>query len=88
MPNDRYSNISPTPNSPASDAFAIVPGTDPLSQVTNAIYVGTGGDVKLRAVNSAADVTYKNVPSGAYLSVRASYVYAVGTTASNLVGEA
>ena len=88
MANDRFSNFSATPGSPATDAFTIIPGTEPLPQVTNAIYVGTAGDVKIRAVNSVADVIYRNVPAGSYLSVRASHVYAVGTTAADLVGEA
>ena len=60
----------------------------PLPRPTKAIYVGTGGAVTLRGVDGAADVTYRNVPSGSYLEVCAAFVRATGTTASDLVGEA
>lgn len=83
---DQYAD---SPISPSSYAFAIVPNdTNPLNTVTKAIYVGTTGHVTLRAVNSAADVVYRNVPAGSYLTVRASHLRAAGTTATDLVGEA
>lgn len=87
MSNDRFSSFAPSPGSPASEAFAIVPGNDPLPHVTSAIYVGQGGDISLRPVRSQADVTYRNVPTGSYLTIRASHVRATGTTAADLVGE-
>jgi hypothetical protein len=78
MPNDRFSTYADSPDSPANHAFAIVPSDSAeLPAVTKAIYVGTSGDV-----------TYRNVPDGAYLTVRASHVRAAGTTAADLVGEA
>jgi hypothetical protein len=74
---------------PAMNAFAISPhDINGLQLVTKAIYVGSGGNVTLRPAGSNADVTYFNVPSGSYLTVRASYVRATGTTASQMVGEA
>ena len=88
MITDLYSSISPTPASPASKAFEIEPAVDEeLPFVTSAIYVGTGGDLTLRPHDSDADVTYKNVPSGAYLTIRASHIRDAGTTASDLIGE-
>ena len=51
------------------------------------IYVGTGGDVVLRGIDGAADVTYRNLPDASYVAVRALYVRLTGTTASDLVGE-
>lgn len=87
MSTDRYSNFSAAPGSPAAEAFAIAPGDNPLPYVTSAIYIGQGGDVTLRAVRSQSDVTYRNVPSGSYLTIRASHVRAAGTTATDLVGE-
>jgi hypothetical protein len=66
--------------------YAIVPhDTDPLPVVPKAIYVGTAGDVVLRGIGAAADVTFKNCPAGSELMVRASHVRATGTTASDLV---
>jgi hypothetical protein len=89
MPNDRFSAYADSLDSPAAQAFAIVPSDSAeLPAVTKAIYVGSSGDVTLRPVRAAADVTYRNVPDGAYLTVRASHVRATGTTADDLVGEA
>jgi hypothetical protein len=69
--------------------FAITPSdADPLPALPKGIYVGTGGDVRLRGVNAAADVTYRNLADGAYIAVRASHIRATGTTATDLVGEA
>lgn len=76
-------------NSPSRAPFAIVPhDTQPLPDLPKGIYVGTGGDVTLRGVNAAADVTYRNLPDASYIAVHASHVRATGTTASNLIGEA
>lgn len=89
MPADPFPFHSDSPNSPAAVAFAIVPSNAlELSQVTKAIYVGTAGHVTLRPLRASADVVYRNVPAGAYLTIRASHVRATGTTAADLVGEA
>jgi hypothetical protein len=85
---DPFKQYSDSPSAPSSDAFAIVPhDTDPLLSVTKAIYVGTGGNVALRPVRGNTDVTYRNVPAGSYLTIRASHVRASGTTAADLIGE-
>ncbi len=69
--------------------YPIVPhDTDPLPVVPKAIYVGTGGDVVLRGIGSDQDVTFRNVPAGLALMVRALHVRATGTTASDLVAYA
>ena len=82
-------DYSDSPIAPARAPFAIVPSdAQPLPRPIKAIYVGTGGQVTLRGVEAAADVTYKNVASGTYLEVCASHVRATGTTAADLVGEA
>lgn len=89
MPVDRYANFAESPDSPASEAFAVVPSDSAeLTSVTKAIYVGTAGHVVLRPLRSITDVTYRNVPAGSYLTVRATHVRATGTTAGDLVGEA
>ena len=86
---DRFTGYADAPDSPAADAFAITPSDSvELPVVTKAIYVGTGGHVTLRPLRASADVTYRNIPSGSYLTIRASYVRAAGTTASDLIGEA
>jgi hypothetical protein len=74
---------------PARTAKAVVPSdTVALDPTPRGIYVGTGGDVTLRAAGSAADVTYRNLPDASYIAVRVSHVRATGTTALNLVAEA
>lgn len=89
MANDPFSTYADSPDAPAVRAFAIVPSDSAeLPSVTRSIYVGTSGDVTLRPLRGTADVTYRNVPDGAYITIRASHVRATGTTASDLVGEA
>ena len=46
------------------------------------------GFVTLRGVGGARDVTYRNLPNASYIGVRASFVRATGTTATDLIGEA
>jgi len=76
-------------SSPSRSPFAIVPhDTQPLADTPKGIYIGTGGDVTLRGINAAADVTYRNLPDASYIAVHASHVRATGTTAGNLIGEA
>lgn len=60
--------------------------TNPLTDIPKAIYVGTGGTVILRGVDSSADTTWLNVPSGTTLLVRPSHIRATGTTASGFIG--
>lgn len=89
MPNDPFSTHADSPDAPALQAFAIAPSDSAeLPAVTKSIYVGSSGDVTLRPLRGTADVTYRNVPDGAYLTIRASHVRATGTTATDLIGEA
>lgn len=77
------------PGDPARAPYAIVPSdTVPLPRLPKGIYVGTGGDVTLRGVDADADVTYRDMPGASFIAVRAEYVRATGTTASNLIAEA
>lgn len=74
---------------PSRAPYAIVPSdTQELVLVPKGIFVGTGGDVVLRGVDGAADVVYRNLPDASYVAVRALYVRATGTTATNLIAEA
>lgn len=76
-------------DTPARGPFAIVPhDVNELPFLPKGIYVGTGGDVCLRGIDGTEDVTYKNLPSASYINVRAQFVRATGTTATNLIAEA
>jgi len=57
-----------------------------ISPPLGAIFVGTGGDVKVRLKASGADVTLLGIPTGATLNIRVDKVYSTGTSASNIVG--
>ncbi|MEP2234647.1 MAG: hypothetical protein ABJM58_03315 [Alteripontixanthobacter sp.] len=87
MPFDTFSRNSDSPSSPARHCFAIVPAdAAELGSVTKAVYVGTAGDIVLRAVESDTDVTFRNVSAGAIIDVRCSAIRATGTTAGDIVG--
>lgn len=73
---------------PARTATAVVPSdTVALNPVPRGIYIGIGGDVTIRPVGSATDVTYRNLTDSSYIAVRASHVRATGTTASAMIAE-
>jgi hypothetical protein len=87
MASDPFAFHSRAATDPARTAFAVVPhDTNALGQLPRAFYVGTGGTLVLRAIDSAADVTLKNVASGQIVDLRASHVRATGTTAADIVG--
>ena len=87
MPIDPFQTLADSPLAPASRCFVITPNDSAdLPATVKAIYVGQGGDIVLRAIADGADVTFKAVPQGTTLDVRAGAVRATGTTAALLVG--
>lgn len=87
MSNDTYATVGDSLIAPARVAFTIVPNDTALLDVTaKALYVGTGGDVALRAAGSSSDVVLRNVASGSVLPIRVSAVRVAGTTAANIIG--
>lgn len=84
---DDLRNYADSAIAPAMLCFAITPNdTQPLPQLTKALYIGEGGSVVLRSALGDADVTFINVPSGYILDVRAASVRATGTTAAAIIG--
>ena len=72
---------------PANGAVAITPHATNRQPIgIRGLYVGTTGDIVLRAEDSSDDVTFVAVPAGAILPVRAAYIRASGTTADDIVG--
>lgn len=73
--------------SPAQNSVAITPNdtASATNQIFRAIYVGVSGDVVMRSSQTSAQVTYKAVPVGIH-PVNCQWVYATGTTATDIVG--
>lgn len=87
MPIDPFEQYSDSLTAPAKAAFSIIPDDSAdLPALARALYVGTGGDLVLRAVDSDADATFANLPAGTILPVRVRAVRATGSTAANIVG--
>lgn len=86
---DKFAGFSDNASAPSCAPYAIVPhDANPLPAIPKGIFVGTGGTVTLRGKDGQADVTYKNLGDGSYIEVRALYVRATGTTATDLIAEA
>ncbi len=87
MPFDNFDSALDSLVAPARNCFPIVPNdTANLPSLPKAIYVGSGGNVALRAVDSSQDAILFNLASASIIDVRAMIVRTTGTTASNLVG--
>ncbi len=72
--------------SPARDAVAILPSdTVALAMPVRGIYVGSGGNLRVRMV-SGAQVDFTGLAGGAVYPFRIAQVMATGTTATGLVG--
>ena len=86
---DKFGGYADAVGAPSRHVTPLTPSDSAdLIDTPKGIYVGTGGDVKLIAVDAPAaapGVTFKNVPSGALLPVRARRVMATGTTASDML---
>ncbi|WEK44203.1 MAG: hypothetical protein P0Y64_05135 [Candidatus Sphingomonas colombiensis] len=83
---DQFANSADTASAPATRAAAVSPhDTNALSDIPKALYVGTGGTIVMRGVAGSSDQIWKNVPNGALLPLRAQYVRATGTTASDIL---
>ncbi|MQT12313.1 spike base protein, RCAP_Rcc01079 family [Segnochrobactrum spirostomi] len=82
---DRFATHAPSAHGPATRFFAIAPsdGAD-LPELVRGLYVGGGGDVV--AVDATGAVTtFRAVPAGTVLPIRAAAVR-TASTASDLVG--
>ena len=67
-------------------AVAIDIGSGNHTSLThNALYVGTGGNVKVNMGTSGTGITFSNVASGQILPIQITQVWQSGTTASNMV---
>ncbi|RPF71519.1 spike base protein, RCAP_Rcc01079 family [Aurantiacibacter spongiae] len=87
MTYDPFAQFADNPMAPAEECFPVTPADDAdLARVTKAIYIGEGGDIVVRTLANDEDVTFRNVPAGAVLSLRVRAVRSAGTTAGAIVG--
>jgi hypothetical protein len=87
-PVDRFQGYQDGPITPARQANMVTPSdTTPLPVVAKGLYIGSNGDVTLRAVDSPADAVYKNMTAGSYINVQVAYVRATGTSVTSIVAE-
>ncbi|RJY10305.1 hypothetical protein D6201_08900 [Aurantiacibacter aquimixticola] len=83
---DPFANATDSLTSPAKHAFTITPHeTEELPLTAKALYVGEGGSLVLRAVDSGEDVELVNVPSGTVLPIRTKAVRPA-SSAARIVG--
>lgn len=73
-----YNKFNNTTGSPARQVFLITPGNTAIDPLPKALLMGSAGNITLRAVDSAADVTI-SVNSGDILPIRAQFVRASTT---------
>lgn len=83
---DRYATHTASFGAPAGHGFPIAPNdaTD-LEEVTRGLFVGTAGNVAV-TMRLGGSVTFKNIPAGSLLPIRATRVLATGTTAGDIIG--
>lgn len=85
----KFKQDGPEVTAPPRRFFSITPhNTNPLAEVTRAIYVGGAGDIVVRGAEDSADVTFKAVPVGVTIVGQFTHVRSTGTTATFLVGQA
>ncbi len=83
---DNFKRHTSSLESPASGAFSITPhDTNPLSEITRAIYIGGSGDIAVKML-AGQEVTFLSLPTGTVLPVRVEQIKATGTTATGLLG--
>lgn len=93
-PKDPYNHIRSEPDSPAKEAFDIVPSdSENLSISVRGLYIGVSGNVHVRMHGGAnnitspgANVVFVNVVAGTVLPIRVDTVMATSTTAEHIVG--
>lgn len=86
MPQDKFANTESV-TSPAREAFVIAPSdTQLLPQIPKAVFIGTGGDLRARLVDGAAEVMFRNISNGTILAIRPSAILLSGTSAADIVG--
>lgn len=83
---DQFQHNSDAVSNPARSALAVTADDlVPFPALPKALFIGTGGDVRLLAADDDMPVIFANLPSGAILPVRAKQVFQSGTSAAQIV---
>lgn len=82
---DTFTSQAVSLESPAFHVVAITAADADLATDVRALYVGTGGNVKI-TTSGGTTATFANVPSGTLLPVRCRRVWTTGTTATDFTG--
>jgi len=83
---DRFAFEYKGGDNPATGGEAITPDDNfILTQPTRAIYVGTGGDLRVEFIDGSIE-TFRGTLGGMIYPMRVQKVLATGTTATDIVG--
>lgn len=83
---DNYAAQGKTVDSVITRALPVTThNTNPLSEVSRAIWIGGAGNIKVKLKGDIEPVTFKNVAGGTLLPLRVQHVYTTGTTATDLL---
>ena len=84
---DRFEKFGDSVSDPARQAAPLAPSDEQkLERIPKALFIGTGGDIRLRCIDDDAPGLFRHLPSGSILPVRAEQILANGTSAADLVG--
>jgi hypothetical protein len=85
MTQDLHAHRAPSASAPARRLWTVTPDDDAdLPAVAKALYLATGGDLRILAAGDATPVTLADHPAG-YVPVQVRRVLATGTTALDVV---
>lgn len=85
---DKFESHTSNLTSPAAAGAIVTPDdTTRLPMVSRALYVGTGGNLRLQLVDQpeGETVTLENVQAGVFYPLRVAKVLSTGTTAGAIV---
>ena len=82
---DNFSRKQSLVADPATNAVLVTPSNSvDLTDVTRAVYVGGGGDMKVTMQDSGT-VLFSGIPAGTTLPIRVSRIWSTTTTATLII---
>jgi len=68
----------------AKRAVNVIPSDSTVIPVTRSLYLGTGGDIRVRMAEDQGVITFPNVAAG-FFSVQVDQIYSTSTTAADII---